>query len=186
MTDDQVATTDIEPTEEPEASVEDADAARSDDVDVATLRSRYAGQTAKVNELTAKVRTYEQELAKLRQALEEAQKGIASKDEAAKALIEAKERELDALRRETRAARIEAKFPEAYAELGEEALGLSDEKLAAIEARLRGAAAEPPAPRLNNPARTGPAAKQPAEETVEDILARLRAMPLPWEWGGRS
>jgi hypothetical protein len=157
--------------------------------DVSVLRSRYAGQTAKVNELAAQKQALEAAKADLEKKLAEAQTGVASKDDAAKALLAAKDAEIAAIRREATVARIEAKYPEVYRELGDDAVALTEEKLAAMEARLSGGgeAHEPPPPRGQNPARTDgvPAGgREPKAETSADIIARLRTMAVPSEWGG--
>jgi len=173
------------------ASADAGSAASTTPDEVSVLRSRYAGQTAKVNELTSERARLIAEREALIRERDELRSGKANTDEAAKALLAQKDEEIAAIRREVALARIESKYPETFGELGEAAFGLSEEKLAAMEARLRGASGaseqEPPTPRGQNAARRDgvPAGgREPKEETSADILAALRSAPLPSEWGG--
>lgn len=166
----------------------DAEAAASTDPgEVSVLRSRYAGQTAKVNELTAERQRLIEEREQLRKELERAQKGTTSADEAAKALLAAKDEEIARIRREAELTRIQSRYPEVFGELGEAAAGLSEEKLAAMEARFRGASTsdEPPTPRGQNAARNeGSGDGGTKDVTSADIIASMRSMAVPPEWGG--
>lgn len=184
-----------EGTQEPEASGSpDASggASQAGDEDVSVLRSRYAGQTAKVNELTGQKSALEKQVAELQKQLSDAQSGVTTADEAAKALLAAKDNELAQLQTAIKVAELKGRFPEVFAELGEDAVNLSEEKLAAMEARFQGAGAgdaEPPTPRGQNAARkdgvpTG--GREPKEESGDDILARMKSMALPAEWGGQG
>jgi hypothetical protein len=166
------------------------DASQTGKDEVSVLQSRYAGQTAKVNELTQQKAALEAQIAQLAQERDDARSGVTSADEAAKALLAAKDDEIAQLLRANKVTALQARFPEVYAELGEDAVNLSEEKLAAMEARFQGGAAgseEPPTPRGNNAARrdgvpTG--GREQKVETADDVLASMRSMPLPAEWGG--
>lgn len=179
-------------TQEPEApAAADAQATAPQGGDeVSVWKSRYSGQTAKVTELTTANTTLSKQLQDALARAEAAEKGVADKDEVAKSLLEAKEQEIAGMRRANELAVIEARFPEVFAEMGEAALGLTPERLASMEARLSVAGVEttePPTPRGQNAARKDgvPATgREPKEQTSEDILAQLRSMPVPAEWGG--
>lgn len=167
------------------ASVDANDnASTSGSDEVSVLKSRYAGQTAKVNELTGQTKAQSDRIKELEEQLKAAREGTASKDDVAQALLKAKDEELAAIRKEAALARIEAKYPETFSELGEDAATLSEEKLAAMEARFRGVESEAPKPRGNNAPRTDSAPAKPKEETADDIVARLKTQGLPQEWGG--
>ena len=172
-----------------DASGSDAsdDASQGGEEDVSVLRSRFAGQTAKVNKLTEAQNADGARIKELEGLLTEARNGTLSPDSAAKALLAAKDEELALARQETKLARIEAKFPEVFRELGPDATGLSDEKLAAMEVRVRGGGSdeEPPMPRGQGAARHGSAAAAPPKEkSLEDMYAELASMPVPPVWGG--
>ena len=185
----------------PDGGTQDPDASGSPDADgaasqggadeVSVLKSRFAGQTAKVNSLTSENATLKEQLAAAQKARDEALNGVTKADEAAKALLEAKEQEIAQLRTSGKLATIEAKYPEVYAELGADAANFSDEKLAAMEARFQGTGAggdEPPTPRGNNAPRNegGAGAGQAKAETSADIVASMRSMTVPPEWGGQG
>lgn len=184
-------------TQEPAASASadaTAEASQSGDEDVSVLRSRYAGQTAKVNELTQQKAALEAQIAQLAKERDDARSGVTSADEAAKALLAAKDEEIAQLLRSNKVTALQARFPEVFAELGEDAVNLTEEKLAAMEARLQGGAGagsdEPPTPRGQNAARkdsvpTG-GRETKGEPSSDDILAQMRTMALPAEWGGNS
>lgn len=160
-------------------------ASGEDDGDVSTLRSRYRGQTAKVNTLTGENKTLKQQLADLQKQLDAAREGTTSADEAAKALVADKENVIKQLQREKALAVIEAKYPETFRELGEDAASLTPEKLASMEARLKGSNDESddlPTPRGNNAQRNGSTKKSDAEKTSADILADIAAMGTPEWW----
>jgi hypothetical protein len=150
--------------------------------ELSVLKSRYQGQTAKVNTLEGEKATLTAQLAVLQAQLGKAQTGEIDKDEALKAQLAAKDAEIAAAKREVALAKSAVKYPEAYAVLGEDIASLSDVKLSEIEARLKGEAAEleePPTPRGSNPSRTGQ--RTPAKPlTKEDVIAKLEKMPLPW------
>lgn len=145
-----------------------------------TLKSRYAGQTAKVGELENQKAVLQSQLEEAQRLLGEAQKGVIDKDQALKDQIKAKDDELVAARREAHLIRVEAKYPEAFKELGELAADMPAEKLASLEARLTAALAdeETPTPRGINGARerTAPVG---APKTVAEAEALLRRQRVP-------
>src|SRR5512146_1229024 len=83
--------------------------------ELSTLKSRYAGQTAKVEQLTREQATLAAERDALKAKLDEVQKGEINKDQALKDQIAAKDAEIAATKREAALARIEAKYPETFA-----------------------------------------------------------------------
>jgi seryl-tRNA synthetase len=150
--------------------------------ELSVLKSRYQGQSAKVDALSQEKARLEAALAEAQAKLGEAQKGVLDKDEALKAQIAAKDAEIEAIKRERNLTRIEAKYPETFAVLGEDAANLSEVKLAENEARLKGVAAgstEPPTPIGSSPSRTGqrPAAKP---RTIEDVKAQMATEFPSW------
>ncbi|HET7070157.1 MAG TPA: hypothetical protein VFI40_04990 [Nocardioides sp.] len=167
-------------------------ASQSGTNEVSVLRSRYAGQTAKVNELTSEKTALEQQLQTLQSQLSDLQSGKVSAEDAAKALVDAKDQVIAKLEAGIKLADLKGRFPEVYAELGEDMQGLSEAKLAAMEARLQGNAGEgddAPTPRGNNAARKegGAAGGEGSKpKTAEDVLAEMRSMALPPEWGGEG
>lgn len=169
-----------------EASSEpEAQATTAQPDEVTTLRSRVAGYTAKVNELTTAQKALLAERDALKAQLDEARRGVVDKDEALRSQLTAKEQEIEAVKREAALARIEAKYPETFAVLGEAAANLTPEKLAEAEARFRGVAAEttePPKPIGNNPPKTqGAAADFKPLDVPGDILgSKVRAALPAW------
>lgn len=154
----------------------EADSQTAGDGSDALLRSRYAGQTAKVNQLTEAQKALEAERDALKKQLEDAQKGVIDKDQALKDQLAAKEAEAEAARRETRIARLEAKYPETFSVLGESAADLDETKLSEAEARFAGTDAEAPTPRSASAPRPGIGA--PKEQTKDDIIAEMRKYPI--------
>ena len=153
--------------------------------DDASLQSRYAGQTAKVNVLTGQLSAAETRALAAEQKLADYEAGKIGADEALKAQLAAEKKNTEEAKRETALARVEAKYPETFAVLGEDAAGLSEVKLAETEARLRGVAAEDdeaPTPKRHNESRTStaPAAAGAKAETADDVEARLLSMKAPW------
>lgn len=153
---------------------------QADESDTPSLRSRFAGQTAKVNQLTEAQTALQAERDELRRQLDAAQKGELDKDQALKDQLTAKDAELAAAKTDAALARIEAKYPETFAALGNDAAVLNETKLAEIEARLSGGGEteEPPTPRSASAAR--PSGSEAKPETAEDVERRLKAMPIPW------
>src|SRR4051812_46732034 len=100
-------------TQDPNASAEaDAAAAGSGagSEDVSLLKSRYAGQTAKVGELTGKLTSAEARAAAAEQKLADYEAGKLGADEALRAQLQAERDKTAAAETATRVARIEAKF----------------------------------------------------------------------------
>lgn len=191
MADDDTDTQqDQDGTQDADAPADDADAnadastAGADEVSL--LRSRYAGQTAKVTSLTKSVQERDAKIAALQKERDDALAGLTSKDEALKAQIAAKEKELADERAARRKEVLQAQYPETFGVLGEAALSLGDDQLAANEARLASAASEgePPTPRRTNAPRTtsAPAAPQTPEEEYAALLADLRAREPDDSW----
>ena len=169
------------------ASADEADAAKIDsdagEESGSTLKSRYAGQTAKVNELTGKVSAAEGRAAAAEARLADYEAGRVGSDEALKAQLAVEQRKTAAAEAKASLALIEGKYPEVFAELGEAAAHLPDEKLASMEARFKGDA-EAPTPRRPFEKVTG----QPAAakvETADEVEARLLKMPGP-AWAQRE
>lgn len=176
---------------QPEEAPAKADAAKDAPVaqdEVSLLRSRYAGQTAKVTELQTAKAALQAERDALRAERDALKTGEVNKDEALKALLAAKDEEIAQVRRETALARIEAKYPETFAELGEVTASFSEEKLASLEARLLAKTdqsddegdEEAPTPRRNNASRKDGGSSEPKSESSADILARLKTMSPNW------
>jgi len=188
MADSDTSTVDNGTVDDDASASADAGAAASTTPDeVSVLRSRYAGQTAKVNELTTQLKAEREARTAAEKERDSLRSGAASSDETAKALLAAKDEEIARIRREVEVTRIQAKYPEVFGELGEAAAGLSEERLAAMEARLRGAGVseEPPTPRSQNAARNeGSGDGGQREVTSADIIASMRSMAVPPEWGG--
>jgi hypothetical protein len=143
--------------------------------EVTTLRSRQAGQDAKITALLKSVQDAEAARNDLQARLDAALNGQAGESEFAERLA-AKDREIAALKIATVAADRKGKFPEAAAELPQEVFASLDEAaLASLEARLTGVPVEsnaPPPPVGNN------AARQPAgsAKRIEEMsLAELKA-----------
>lgn len=189
MADDDTETG-VEETQ-PEEAPAKADAPKDAPVaqdEVSLLRSRYAGQTAKVTELQTAKAALQAERDALRAERDALKTGEVNKDEALKALLAAKDEEIAAVRRETALARIEAKYPETFAELGEATASFSEEKLASLEARLLAKTdqsddedeEEAPTPRRNNASRKDGGSSEPKSESSADILARLKTMSPNW------
>lgn len=164
----------------------DAGAASSGDAgdDVSTLRNRYAGQTAKVNALTAERDALLKERDALKAERDQYQKGEIDKDEALKTQLAAKDAELAEVRRQGALERIKGQYPETYKVFGDSIAGFSNEQLAESEARFKvgSEATEPPTPLKHNESRTvsgGDAGNKKREETSEDIKARLLSLQIP-------
>lgn len=187
--DTELGVDETQPEEAPAKADAAKDAPGAQD-EVSLLRSRYAGQTAKVTELQTAKAALQAERDALRAERDALKTGEVNKDEALKALLAAKDEEIAQVRRETALARIEAKYPETFAELGEVTASFSEEKLASLEARLLAKTdqsdddeeeGDTPTPRRNNPSRrdggSGGAAKP---ESSADILARLKTMTPNW------
>lgn len=180
----------VDETQPEEAPAKPADAAKDAPVaqdEVSLLRSRYAGQTAKVTELQSAKAALQAERDALRAERDALKTGEVNKDEALKALLAAKDEEIAEVRRETALARIEAKYPETFAELGEATASFSEEKLASLEARLLAKTdqsedeeEEVPTPRRNNASRKDGGSSEPKSESSADILARLKTMSPNW------
>lgn len=106
-------------------------------------------------------------------------------------LKQARER-AEAAERKALLAERKAAYPLAAKELEDDLAALSEERVAALNAALTreaAEAAEPPTPRGQNASRQDGSAAgsgQPQEESSADILARLRATPIPPEWGGTA
>lgn len=149
--------------------------------ELSVLKSRYKGQTAKVNTLEGEQTILKQQLVEAQRQLGDAQKGVLDKDEALKAQIAAKDAEIEAIKQERNLVRIEAKYPETFAVLGEDAAGLSEAKLSENEARLRGGSAdiEPPTPRGVSPSKTNQ--RTPAgKPTIADVTAQMATQFPDW------
>jgi hypothetical protein len=150
--------------------------------EVTTLRSRNAGLDAKVTSLTQAEKAAKARADAAEAKLADYEAGKVGADEALRAQLQASQAETAQARQEANLARIEAKYPETFSVLGEAAIGMSDDKLAEAEARFRGVESEgttPTKPIGNNPNRNTAAAAK-ADESGDDIEAKLRSMAVPW------
>jgi hypothetical protein len=161
-----------------------ADASQGDQDEVSLYRSRLNGQTAKVTSLTKAVQDRDAKIAELQKQRDDALAGLTSTDEALKAQIAAKDAEIAAERTARRTEFVQIKYPETFEVLGEAAANLTNDQLAANEARLAGAAedGQAPTPRRTNAPKAGAAPAQQAEETADELYARLRTMTPDEAW----
>lgn len=135
----------------------------------------------------------EQELERFRSAERQAELDAAGEDGKLQVALKQAEQRAEAAERKALLAERKATYPNAAKVLGDDIAVLSEERIAAIEATVttsgEAGEEEPPTPRGQNAARRDsipPGGREPKEETSEDILARMRAMGLPPEWGGPS
>jgi hypothetical protein len=185
VADDSTATTGGTPDSAASTTVDDAGATGSKQgaLDDSTLASRYAGQTAKVNELSGQVEAAKAAEAAALQKLADYEAGKVGSDEALKAQLEAAQAATKAALQDAALARIEAKYPETFSLFGAAAAGMPAEVLAASEARLVGVTpeSEPPTPGSPNKNSTSTATtKKVTEESADDVQARLISGPKPW------
>lgn len=153
--------------------------------EVTLLKSRLAGQDAKITELTNKATAAETAAAAAAAKLTAYEAKTVGADEALRAQLVAEQQKTQAAEQKAALALIKATYPEAFAELGDAAAGLTEEKLASIEARLQGVAADGEAktPRGVNGARTGAAAGTAAKPpTIADVEAQIRAQAKNFSW----
>ena len=174
--DSNVGTNPEAPEAQPEAATAAPTAGTPDFVaEVTALRSRQAGQDAKITALLKSVEDGEKARNDLQARLDAALQGQAGQDEFQKALA-AKDQEIARLAALATGNERARKFPETARELGAETIAKMDEVvLAALEARLAGVPAEsnePPTPVGNNAPRTPAPANKPIEEMT---LAELKA-----------
>lgn len=136
--------------------------------EVTTLRSRQAGQDAKITSLQGQASAAEKARDEAVAKLQAYEAGKVGNDEALKSQLLVKEQELAEARNEALVAKLQASFPETHALFGAAIAGMTTDVLAASEARLKGAGfeeSENPSPVGNNPVR----AQAPATKTIEDM-----------------